>query len=236
MPAPAITTRRRGLASLVLASGLVAATGHAQTAAVRLLPPMPIPPLPLAPILLPGPASDGADSSSPPEAHASRSGGASVSLMTLSARSPAEREALRRSQYHEQWYGWQTLTADALATGILIFGAGFKGELRVPFIVASAGVYVVGAPAVHFARGSIGAGFESALLRLALSLAGFSVGYLLGANAGLTRDDAIQNGGFGAVVGAAGATAVDAAFLGWDRWRSPETVARTPCVGVSGNF
>jgi hypothetical protein len=154
-------------------------------------------------------------------------------LLSLAANSPSQREAWRRSQLHEVWYGWQTLTADAGSLGVLLLGATFGGDLT-PFAWAAAGVYGVGAPAVHFTHGAVSKGLASLALRALLPLVGFGFGSLLGA--GSARDRRMDEGVIGAVAGGAGAAMFDAAVLGWDRWQGSERIGNLPCFAVSGSF
>jgi hypothetical protein len=180
-------------------------------------------------------AAGAADVPSP--SPAARAPGASptqerVSL-SLSANSPSQREAWRRSQRHEVWYGWQTLTSDAGSLGVLLLGATFGGDLT-PFALAAAGVYGVGAPTVHFAHGAVGKGLASLTVRALLPLAGFGFGYLL--SVGSASHRRMDDGVIGAVAGGAGATMVDAAMLGWDRWQGHDRIGTLPCFAVSGSF
>jgi hypothetical protein len=151
-----------------------------------------------------------------------------------------EREALRRSRMHESWYGWQMLTLDAAATGVLLLGASFatSGPPRLDgspnprplvFAGASVGIFALGGPVVHFAHGDVWQGFASLGLRVALPLAGYALGSLVGGRGG-TLDSA-----FGAMIGGVAASAADASLLGWQRWvdaeRGPQAVLR-----VGGSF
>jgi hypothetical protein len=220
---------RRFIAGAALAGSLVTSVAHAQMPAGPLLPPMPLPQMPIP--VLPGNPGEPTTPTSVPAGAPSASRAAHGDSLSLSASSPSQREAWRRSQLHEVWYGWQTLTADAGSLGVLLLGATFGGNLT-PF--ALAGVYGVGAPAVHFARGAAGRGLASLTVRALLPLVGFGFGYLL--SAGSARDPRMEDGVIGAVAGGAGATMIDAAVFGWDRWHGPDRIGSLPCFAVSGSF
>jgi hypothetical protein len=130
---------------------------------------------------------------------------------SMRVQSSADEEALRRSQLHERWYGWQTLSVDALAVGGLLF-AGALGGREVPLVTASAGIYALGPPVVHLAHGHPWKGLASLGLRVGAP----ALGYALGRAAG---GDASGAAFAGAFLGGMGATATDAAFLAWDRWQ-----------------
>lgn len=58
----------------------------------------------------------------------------------------------------DQWYGWQTLTADAISIAAVATGIGLEtGYIGVPGI----GAYLFAAPTVHWYRGAVGRGFIS---------------------------------------------------------------------------
>jgi len=151
------------------------------------------------------------------------------------AHTPAEREAWRQSRLHEVWYGWQTLTIDASAAGVFLLGTNFRGHVT-PFAVASAGIYTAGPIAVHLGHGSILNAIGSAMLRTALALGGFGLGYFLSGAYGGPADGAMEAGALGGVAGGAIAAATDAALLGWDRWQGPEPMGFVPALTASRSF
>jgi len=65
------------------------------------------------------------------------------------------------TDYSDKWYGWQTLTVDAVAVGLAslaILGSyDDYGELIVPGVM----VWMFGSPSVHFAHRNVGMGFAS---------------------------------------------------------------------------
>jgi hypothetical protein len=147
----------------------------------------------------------------------------------LRACSNAEREALLRSRAHETWYGWQTLSVDAVAIGTLLLGAAIvttrppsptpiQGTRPVAFAAVSMGLFVAGPPVVHLAHGKLVRGLASVGLRLVLPLAGFAIGYLASGPLRSGAGSTLTDGAVGGVLGGAGAMAADAAVLGWDRW------------------
>jgi hypothetical protein len=151
--------------------------------------------------------------------------------------SPAEWEALRRSQQHEVFYGWQTATADAVAVGMLLLGANFKDRGVVPFEVLGVAAYTLAPPTVHVGHGAVIHAIESLVLRAVLPLAGFSIGYFSsGARSDVSVAARMHEGELTALPGAALAAAVDAAFLGWDRWSTQPAAPRQAGLGFGGSF
>ena len=152
---------------------------------------------------------------------------------TLHASSKAEAEALVQSRWHETWYGWQTLTVDATAIGVLLIGAALGptrptelGQSTLPLTTpASAGMYALGPAGVHLAHGNVWKGFASIGLRVVMPLAGFAFGYVASGVLRRERTGTVEDGGFGALVGGAGAMAADAVALGWDRWYGAQAPA-----------
>jgi hypothetical protein len=211
-------------AALAALGGLLfpAASG-AQEPAVPVWPV--VPPLP---VRLPAPGADTAAVTSPVERPAnSQQQPSPPSPSSREASTDAEVEALRRSRVHEFWYGWQTLTIDAAAVGVLILGA-TSDRTALPFAEAAAGAYAIGPPIVHFAHGNVGKGLGS----LALRLLGPLVGYELASWLSGPRDQV----GLGIVAGPATAVAADAGLLAWDRWSSPGSATGRARFGVSWAF
>ncbi len=66
----------------------------------------------------------------------------------------------------ESWYGWQTLTADAISIAAVATGIGLEtGYIGIPGV----GAYLFAAPAVHWYRGAVGRGFISFGIRFTAS-------------------------------------------------------------------
>jgi hypothetical protein len=162
----------------------------------------------------------------------------------LQANSEAEREALRRSRLHDVWYGWQVLTVDAAAVGILVLGAPIvttqppsltagPAPLPVDVMVASLGVYALG-PIIHIAHGKIWQACGSIGLRMALPLAGFAVGSAIGG--GSRSPSGAADGDFRIVVGSVGAMVTDAGALTWQRWYGAAPGSRTALFSANGSF
>jgi hypothetical protein len=196
---------------------------------VPVLPPLPFPPFPI-------PVHSGEPDAAAPVSDAlpatpSTTAASKRLQATLSASTKAEVEALLRSRWHESWYGWQTLTFDAAAVGVLLVGAalgppGIPESDHGPLSVAapaSAALYMVGPGVVHMEHGHVWKGFASLGLRVAMPLAGFAVGYF--ASPGQRQGRAMEDGEVGAAMGIAGAMVTDAAALGWDRWYGVQTPA-----------
>jgi hypothetical protein len=143
----------------------------------------------------------------------------------LALDSPAKRAALRESQEHEQWIGWQTLAVDSVAIGVPIL-------LRTggPILAVSGAVFAFGSPIVHFVRGDVAKGFGSVALRVTLPL----LGYLVGTGFHPLTGD-VESGVVGAAGGAVCASAVDASLLGWERWEGASRVAQ-PSLAMRWSF
>ncbi len=127
---------------------------------------------------------------------------------------PEEREsALPRTH----WYGWQTLLADGASVSLLCS----------PYtaIVGIAG-FVVASPVIHGVHGRAGAAVGSAALRLVMPVGGALMGLevaskLTSPNSPNALGDVIMGGLAGAFLGVLGASAIDAALLGWEPARAP---------------
>jgi hypothetical protein len=193
---------------------------YAQVFPVSVVPPLPLPPLPVPDFRVTSEPSSAEKSETTPSKSTNLHG-------AMLASSEAERLALRRSQSHESWYGWQTLTVDATAIGILLLGTAIMTsgpptlmpESRpqpLTFAAGSLGLYAVGPAIVHVAHGHPWEGLASIGLRAMMPLAGFAAAYAVGW--GSERPNASLDGAVGGLLGCAGAMAADAAVLGWDRW------------------
>jgi hypothetical protein len=220
----------------------------AQPLPVPIVPPLPIPPLPLPAIdTAPDSSADRRPSETPgPE----RSLPPSWNAPTTSPEGPrastdAEKEALRRSMVHENWYGWQMLVVDGAAVGLFLLGAAVVTthapspdvtSARWPIVPAAAaiGIYALAPSAIHLTHGNGWKGLGSIALRTTMPLAGFAIGYL---GSGLFPTSAARaNGSLAAVVGGAGAMAADAALLGWDRWYGPASASHRAFFSVDQSF
>jgi hypothetical protein len=206
------------VAGSALGCSVVTALAYAQLPPLPVVPPLPLPlvPFPEFHVARDAPSSAPSDAPTPVPKTVD---------VAMRASSDAERLALRRSQFHEVWYGWQTLAVDAGAIGFVLFGAALTprsppltdheaGPRPVAFTAGALGLYTIGPSTIHFAHGAVLKGLGSIGLRLAMPLAGFAAGYL-GTREGA---DALEGGAIGGVLGCVGAMAADAALLGWDRW------------------
>jgi hypothetical protein len=146
---------------------------------------------------------------------------AAASLVSSSARV----DVADKAPAETVWYGWQTLTTDAasLALAGLSLASDGPGSERV-FGVTAASAFVLGAPIVHAAHGNLGRGVGSLALRVGMPALGLVVGVLVGSalptsNTGTFSDldNAVSNIAYGVLVGtlvgAAGASAIDAGAL-----------------------
>jgi len=119
------------------------------------------------------------------------------------------------------WYGWETLTVDAVSVAAMpLAGVGVAG-------------YLVGAPIVHAAHDRWGAAAASLGLRVALPIAGAYAGVAL-ANCGNSQRASEDWCGLGEAVlglgvGMLAAIVIDAAVLGYER--APAAQASEPSTG-----
>jgi hypothetical protein len=198
---PRLAVRTLALGWLLVMSPPV----HAQVFPLPVGPSLPLPPFPISDFRIEPPPTPKV-SSTPPIEPRSSAGLDERRRAPSNAESEALlREALLQSRAHESWYGWQTITVDAAAVGILLLGAALvtlrpepptsgagPGPLPVAVAAASVGLYAVGPPAIHFAHGGLWRGFASIGLRVVMPLAGFAFGYFAGGAPGGGR--AFENG------------------------------------------
>lgn len=124
----------------------------------------------------------------------------------------------------KQWYGWQTLTADAFALGAVGLSiAADASSSREALAWSALGIYELGGPVVHLAHDRPGTAVGSLGLRFGCPIAGGFVGALVGLAAaptpsedslGLNTVAAVAIGAFiGVGAGIVTASTVDAAVL-----------------------
>jgi hypothetical protein len=123
------------------------------------------------------------------------------------------------------------LALDAGAVGSLLVGATFH-DGPTPLAVTALGVYGTGPLVIHLAHGSVVAGLGSLALRIGLPF----VGYLAGTCLQRSNVGGMESGTVGFLVGAAGAAALDATLLGWDRWRTPDGSADVSIVALRAEY
>jgi hypothetical protein len=215
MPFRALTLRPR-LFGAALAAFAVPAAANAQTAGAG---------APVAASALPQPVREAAPAAPPFATEATSHQMRADYETALALDSPAKRAALRDSQEHEEWIGWQTLAVDSAAIGLPIL-------LRTggPILAVSGATIAFGSPIVHFVRGDVAKGFGSVALRVTLPL----LGYLVGTGFHPLTGD-VESGVLGAGAGAVCASAVDASLLGWDRWQGSNRVAQ-PVLAMRVTF
>jgi hypothetical protein len=139
-----------------------------------------------------------------------------------------------------RWYGWQILTADAVAFTVAIAGAATNGSGSDDVAVTGLASFVLGGPIIHAAHGRGRIALASAGLRVALPV----LGAVIGASAaphcpspgaptsgdqtiGFCVDPAAIDAIYGMLIGMVVATSIDAAALSWDRVPAPPDTAST---------
>jgi hypothetical protein len=211
---------RAAVAAAGCVVGVISASGPAHAQSL----PLPLPPLPLPPLPFPETGA-GSPSAERDTSEATKHGSASHSFEGMLRLSDSgARDALRRSRFHEDWYGWQTLAVDASAVGVILLAAATmptppRGSaptshpIPVAFGTASGSLYGVGPAVVHVVHGNPWRAFGSFGLRVLLPLLGFGAGYFA-----FSPSHSVTNGAVAAAVGGVSASAIDAGALAWDRW------------------
>jgi hypothetical protein len=111
-----------------------------------------------------------------------------------------------------RWYGWEPLAADAGSVALGLAGLAAHGSTGQTLMLAGAGGFVIGAPAIHSAHGHSGKAALSLLLHTTCPLLGLFFGSLAGAFSGSGHAlDSTVTAGF--TVGAVTASAIDAFVL-----------------------
>jgi hypothetical protein len=127
-----------------------------------------------------------------------------------------------------QWYGWQTLAADAGALGAGLMTKGATGNSTAAVLVFGSG-YAFGAPVVHLVHGSPLKAGASFALRLALPTFGGLVG------SSLESCDFKCTGGVymvsGVLIGYVAAVTLDSVVIA--RERVPTTARVVPTMGAT---
>ena len=139
---------------------------------------------------------------------------------------PAKRAGSRRTTddtpaLRTRWYGWQSLSADGAALLTLISAGAAsdqKGHLSDVLTYGSVGIYLLGAPVIHFAHGNPGRGLGSLGLRAGVPVAFGAIGSKLEDCSGDNYYDLCGIVGIivGGVLGIATAITIDAAVLSYD--------------------
>ena len=124
-----------------------------------------------------------------------------------------------------QWYGWQTLIADApsvtaFMAGVSMVGDGNSGGST----LAWAGFlgYELVPSIIHFSHGNPGRGFASLGMRFGMPLAGAIIGATVTSNCNSSLCEA-GGAGVGIILGMGGAIAIDAAVLAYDDGKPAQT-------------
>jgi hypothetical protein len=141
------------------------------------------------------------------------------------------------------WYGWQTLIADGVALGLVAGGVAVQqaaplstsGNAGFPMMLAGVGVFLLGAPAIHFRHDHTLEALLSFARRLVFPVTAALLGFLFDAMSG---NPAAPASLFGfAVLGPGACIAVDAVVVAWDRppppAEGPARVEWTPFLGAA---
>ncbi len=119
---------------------------------------------------------------------------------------------------HPEWYGWQTLIADAPSVTAFIAGVSMLDDGNPSgSTLAWAGAlsYELAPAIIHFAHGNPGRGFGSLGMRFGMPLAGAIIGATVASNCNTNLCE-VGGLGVGVMLGMGGAIAIDAAVLAYD--------------------
>lgn len=146
-------------------------------------------------------------------------------------------------RYEETWYGYQTITVDALSLGLLVAGtASRSGSLALGGYLG----FLLGTPIVHMVHGNIGAGFGSMGLRFLVPLIGMGVGavagLIIGGTGGSGDLDSFGRGANGAIsglvigglIGTGGCILIDAAGFAYTKERVDDHASKLTPRGRMG--
>jgi hypothetical protein len=139
-----------------------------------------------------------------------------------------------------RWYGWQTLVADGASFASLLVSASLNGQSSTSGDIADtlawSGLlgYEFAPGIIHFVHRNPGRGFASFGLRLGMPLAGAFVGASVASGCNTNLCEA-SGAGIGALLGMAGAIAIDAAVFAYDdpKHSSPHRLSLLPVVSVT---
>ncbi|HWZ87786.1 MAG TPA: hypothetical protein VNW92_03020 [Polyangiaceae bacterium] len=161
------------------------------------------------------------------------------------------------------WYGWQTLSTDGAAIGVLLLAGTFirnddtdsQRDAADSVLVLSAATYALGGPIVHVAHRQWGKAVTSTGLRIGLPVTGILIGAALDRCGPYSDSDTCGaiGPGVGMLLGIGAAIALDASALAYEpvpvasatRARQPLATTAAPFViadarhallGVSGTF
>lgn len=129
-----------------------------------------------------------------------------------------------RTTTEHTWYGWQPLLVDASVLGAML-------AVRSEYVAgAGLGAFAIGAPITHLAHDRWGAALGSLGLRVALPVTFALVG---SSNCTPSEEgNCMQAAAYGAILGMAAASLVDALALSWEA--KPAPVMPTASLSASG--
>jgi hypothetical protein len=141
------------------------------------------------------------------------------------------------SRTRPTWYGWQTLLMDGATLSIFVSAAiASTADDAVSAKLAGLGVasYELGPGIIHFVHGNPGRGFASFGIRVGLPLAGAFIGASVASGCDGFRCE-VGGAAVGALLGAGGAIAIDAAVFAYDDPKriSPSHLALRPLLSLT---
>lgn len=81
----------------------------------------------------------------------------------------------------DEWYGYQTLAADGVATGLVVGAIATHGDVSKTFFALSASTYIIASPVIHAANERGGAAVGALGLRLGAPVSFGLLGLVVGA-------------------------------------------------------
>jgi hypothetical protein len=112
------------------------------------------------------------------------------------------------------WYGWQTLLADAGTLTLAIVAA---SSANAPLGVVSYGSYIFSPPIIHWVHGKTGIGFASLGMRVVGPVVTTLIGYAIDASSSRTSElQGAAGAALGLLVGYVATVVVDAAVFAYD--------------------
>lgn len=122
----------------------------------------------------------------------------------------------------KEWYGWQTLIADAAAVGL--YAGGLSAHTPSIYDVGI-GTYLLAPPIIHIVHGNVGPAFGSLGMRLIVPPIAGGFGFVIGlivagnrnADVGSWVGGGVVGFGVGMLVGIGACMAIDAFLLGYEK-------------------
>ena len=210
-----------GYANAAVAQGSASHPTVEPAAAASAAPAAALPPAPPPPVAT---STEPASPNAPPPAKAQRITAPEAHRAAEGDDGERYDDSEDRPSKRPQWYGWQTLIADAPSLTAFIAGVSMVSDGNdggATLVWAGVLGYELTPSIIHFAHGNPGRGFASIGIRFGLPLAGSFIGASVASDCNRNLCE-LGGAGVGALLGMGGAIAIDAAALAYDDARPPE--------------